>query len=114
MHGRLPRGLVIAMHHRYRCRACAHSKQGLPSHAPAMFVVSEAEAAAIRAAFQEHGEFAAAVELRRLCPGIRDTAQARACVRTIAGWRPLPKRLLPARLRVDKTDRRAPLPSWLR
>ena len=34
-----------------------------------MFVVTEADAAAIRAVFQESGEFAAAIELRRLFPG---------------------------------------------
>ena len=54
-----------------------------------MFVVSEAEAAAIRTAFEQRGEFAAAVELRRLFPGITDNAQARECARTIAGWKPL-------------------------
>jgi hypothetical protein len=54
-------------------------------HASVMFVVSEADAAAIRTAFQERGEFAAAVELRRLFPGIRNTEQARECARTIAG-----------------------------
>ena len=54
-----------------------------------MFVVSEAEAAAIRTAFEQRGEFAAAVELRRLFPGITDNAQARECARTIAGWQPL-------------------------
>jgi hypothetical protein len=54
-----------------------------------MFVVTEEEAAAIRAAFDQGGEFAAAVELRRLFPGITDNAQARACARTIAGWKPL-------------------------
>ena len=54
-----------------------------------MFVVSEAEAAAIRAVFEQRGEFAAAVELRRLFPGITDNAQARECARTIAGWQPL-------------------------
>jgi hypothetical protein len=57
-----------------------------------MFVVTEAEAAAIRAVFQQRGEFAAAVELRRLFPGITDNTQARECVRTIAGWKPLPLR----------------------
>jgi hypothetical protein len=57
-----------------------------------MFVVTEAEAAAIRAAFEQRGEFAAAIELRRRFPGITDNAQARECVRTIAGWRPLPLR----------------------
>jgi hypothetical protein len=55
-----------------------------------MFVVTEAEAAAIRATFEQRGEFAAAVELRRLFPGITDTMQARGCARTIAGSKPLP------------------------
>jgi hypothetical protein len=55
-----------------------------------MFVVSEAEATAIRTAFDQGGEFAAAVELRQLFPGVADNAQARACARTIAGWKPLP------------------------
>jgi hypothetical protein len=48
-----------------------------------MFVVSEADAAAIRAAFDRGGEFAAAVEVRRRFPGIANTAQARECARTI-------------------------------
>ena len=64
-----------------------------------MFAVTEAQAAAIRTAYAQRGEFAAAVELRQLFPGITDNAQARLCVRTIAGWRPLPKRLRPAKLR---------------
>jgi hypothetical protein len=68
-------------------------------HALAMFVISEAEAAAIHATYEQRGEFSAAVELRRLFPGTTDNAQARECVRTIAGWRPLPKRLRPVRLR---------------
>ena len=59
------------------------------SHPAGMFVVTEAEAAAIRAAFEQRGELSAAVELRRLFPGVTDTAQARACARTIAGWKPL-------------------------
>ena len=46
-----------------------------------MFVVTEAEATAIRAAFDQGGEFAAAVELRRLFPGVTDNAQARECDR---------------------------------
>ena len=44
-----------------------------------MFVVTEAEAAAIRAVYEQSGEFSAAVELRRLFPAVTDTAQARAC-----------------------------------
>ena len=54
-----------------------------------MFTVTETDAAAIRAAFDEGGEFAAAVELRRLFPGIADNENARACARTIAGWQPI-------------------------
>ena len=65
------------------------------SHAFAMFVVTEAEAAAIRAAFDRGGELSAAVELRRLFPGVTDNARARECARTIAGWKPLPVRPRP-------------------
>ena len=57
-----------------------------------MFVVTEADAAAIRAAFNQGGEFSAAVELRRRFPGIADNAQAREFARTIATWKPLPLR----------------------
>jgi hypothetical protein len=57
-----------------------------------MFVVTEADAAAIRAVYQQRGEFAAAVELRQRFPGITDNAQAVECARTIAGWQPLPPR----------------------
>jgi hypothetical protein len=60
-----------------------------------MFVVSEAEAAAIRAAFEQRGELSAAVELRRLFPGVTDNVQARECARTIAGWKALPATLRP-------------------
>ena len=60
-----------------------------PSHAAGMFAVIEAEAAAIRAAFDQGGEFTAAAELRRLFPAITDTAEARECARTIAAWKPL-------------------------
>ena len=61
-----------------------------------MFTVTEAEATAIRAVFEQEGEFAAAVELRRRFPGVFDNAQARWCARTIAGWQPvrLPPRCL--------------------
>ncbi len=57
-----------------------------------MFSVTETEAQAIRDPFHQRGEFAAAVELRRLFPGITDNRQARECVRVIAGWKPLPLR----------------------
>jgi len=64
-------------------------------HARAMFMVTEADAAAIRAAFHEDGELSAVVELRRRFPGIADPVQARECVRTIAGWTPPPAALCP-------------------
>jgi hypothetical protein len=67
-----------------------------------MFMVNETKAAAIRAIFHEKGEISAAVELRRLFPGIRNIEQARDCARAIADWRPLPKRLRPVRLRPGK------------
>jgi hypothetical protein len=61
-----------------------------------MFVVTDAEAAAIRAVYEQSGEFAAAIELRRRFPGVTDNAQARECARTIAGWQPLrPVKRLP-------------------
>jgi hypothetical protein len=53
-----------------------------------MFAISEAQAAAIRAVFEQRGELSAVVELRRLFPGVTDNRQARECVRMIAGWKP--------------------------
>ena len=67
-----------------------------PLHARGMFAITEAEAAAIRAVYQQRGELSAAIELRRLFPGITDNAQARECARTIADWQPLrPVKRLP-------------------
>jgi hypothetical protein len=69
-----------------------------------MFVVTEAEAAAIRTVYEQCGEFSAAVELRRLFPpAVIDTAQARACARTIAGWKP-PAREVPVRRLRPRAD----------
>ena len=73
-----------------------------------MFVVTEADAAAIRAIFDKEGELSAAIEVRRLFPGITDNAKARECARIIAGWKPLPAaacqitRLRPRRARPTK------------
>jgi hypothetical protein len=50
-----------------------------------MFVVSDADAAAIRAVFHQRGELSATVELRRLFRGLNAEA-ARDCARAIAGW----------------------------
>jgi hypothetical protein len=60
-----------------------------------MFVVSEAEAAAIRTIFEKEGELSAAIELCRLFPGVTDNAKARECARSIAGWTPLPAPVRP-------------------
>jgi hypothetical protein len=65
-----------------------------------MFVVTDADAAAIRTAFDQGGEFSAAVELRRRFPGIPDNAQARVCARNIAAWKPLPLRKIRRRSRL--------------
>jgi hypothetical protein len=67
-----------------------------------MFVVTEADADAIRATFEQEGELSAAVELRRRFPGLTDHTQARACARSIAGWKPL--RLWPE----SRQDERGP------
>jgi hypothetical protein len=64
--------------------------QGRMTICHGMFVVSETEAAAIRTAYEQGGELSAAIEVRRLFPGITDNAKARECARTIAGWAPLP------------------------
>jgi hypothetical protein len=55
-----------------------------------MFVVIEADAAAIRIVFEQEGELSAAIEVRRLFPGITDNVKAREHARIIAGWQPLP------------------------
>ena len=60
-----------------------------------MFVVTEAEAAAIRAVFEQEGELSAAIELHRLFPGVTDNAKARQHARTMAGWMPMPAPVRP-------------------
>jgi hypothetical protein len=78
---------------------------------PAMFIVSEAGAAAIRAAYEQEGELSAAVELRRRFPGITDNDHARVCARTIARWKPLPAAACEVtRLRLRKSKARLPKP----
>jgi hypothetical protein len=42
--------------------------------------------------WSQQGELSAAIELRRLFPGITDNVQARECARVIACWQPLPPR----------------------
>jgi hypothetical protein len=77
-----------------------------------MFTVSEAEAAAIRAAYERGGELAAAMELRRRFRGIESNAQAWEFARIIAGWKPLPK--LPAALTHKKKAPAGPGPKGCR
>jgi hypothetical protein len=55
-----------------------------------MFVVTEADAAAIRTVYEQDGELSAAIELRRRFPGITENEKARQCARSIAGWTPPP------------------------
>jgi len=64
-----------------------------------MFCVSESEAELIRAAFDQGGELSAAVELRRLFPGITDNDHARRCAMSIAGWAPVPAPPIPRQSR---------------
>ena len=57
-----------------------------------MFMMSDEAVAAVQAAYQKGGEWAAVVELRRHFPLITGNEQALWCVRIITGWRPpLPK-----------------------
>ena len=56
-----------------------------------MFVADEETAEAIRRAWEEGGELAGVVELRRRFPLIADNANARRCVRAIVGWGPPPR-----------------------
>jgi hypothetical protein len=67
-----------------------------------MYVVTEADAAAIREVYERDGELSAAIELRRRFPGIADNAKAREQARRIAAWTPLPPR--PKRARKGKVD----------
>ena len=55
---------------------------------PTMFVVTEADATAIRSIYEQEGELSAVIEVRRRFPGIVDNEKARQCARTIAGWTP--------------------------
>ena len=59
-----------------------------------MYLVTEADAAAIREVYERDGELSAAIELRHRFPGIHDIAKARERARC-AGWTPLPPRPAP-------------------
>jgi len=73
-----------------------------------MFMVNEVDAEAIRTAYEQGGEFSAAIELRRIFPGIVDNEKARMCARSIASWSPLPVQPVKPR---PVSRRRAPHPA---
>lgn len=54
------------------------------------FTVSEEDAAAIRAVYEEEGELSATIELRRRFPGLANNENTRICARSIASWSPAP------------------------
>ncbi|PPQ29040.1 hypothetical protein CCS01_22650 [Rhodopila globiformis] len=72
-----------------------------------MFIVIEADAAAIRTAFERKGALSAAIELRERFRGITDNAKARACLRSIVGWAQPPEPDAVIRLRPCKDSRAA-------
>ena len=61
------------------CRTTGRLACPTPMRAPScqMFLVDEADVAAIRVLFNEQGELSAAIELHRRFPGIADNAEAR-------------------------------------
>src|ERR1700681_2694184 len=81
---------AVSLSDKLRAAHTALADWGRRHHAIGMFVVNEADAAAIRAVFTQEGELSAAIELRRRFPGVTDMAKARECARSIAGWTPLP------------------------
>ena len=89
-HEKLPRGPATPAWPGRASAAAMLAGLGARASCFGMFIVTESDAAAIRAAFHEEGELSAVIELRQRFPGITDHAQARACARTIAGWQPLP------------------------
>jgi hypothetical protein len=75
---------VCVLHDSLSGNRVALASRGIPHHDVGMFVVSDADATAIHAVFDEDGELSAAIELRRRFPKVTDNARA------IAGWTPLP------------------------
>ena len=79
------------------------SVPGFTDRMEGMFTVDEATAEAIRRACENGGELAGVVELRRHYPLLADNANARLCVRAIAGWKPMADRSqVPSRRRSSK------------
>jgi hypothetical protein len=72
-----------------------------------MFAVTEADAAAIRAAFEQGGELSAVVELRRRFPSLADNENTLVCARSIARWTPLPVQPVKPRVSRRRASHRA-------
>jgi hypothetical protein len=81
---------AVGLPHQYEQQQNSVADNKAKCPAPAMFAVTEQQAAVIRTALEKRGEFSAMVKLRRMFPGITDSNQARQCVRIIAGWKALP------------------------
>ena len=92
MHRGCPLHTTVRQMHREKLR------QHEAAYDANMFAVNPEVADAIRQAFQERGELAAIVELRRHFPLFESNDQARSCVLAIASWKPIPPRL-PARVK---------------
>ncbi len=71
-----------------------------------MFMVSEAEALAVREAWLTGGEAAASQALRGLFAGLPDNAETRASAVAIAGWVAPPKVISPRISRPSQTRSR--------
>jgi hypothetical protein len=54
------------------------ARRGTPPHSSEMFVVTEADAAAIRETFEREGGLSAAIEVRRKFLSVTDNAKVRA------------------------------------
>ncbi len=59
-------------------------------HVLGMIAVSDEDAAAIQAVFNQDGELSAAIEVRKRFPAI-EGERAREWARMIASWRPFPR-----------------------
>ncbi len=65
-------------------------------------MVSEVQAARIRAEYRQGGSVAAAAELRRMFPGLADNEETKRSARLIAGWKPLE---LPEKAKIRRPGR---------
>ena len=73
----------------------ALASRGAHHHAWGMFVITEADAAAIRAVFNQRESCPPLSSCAGGSQKITDNAKARACARSIAGWTSLPAQLRP-------------------